>query len=305
MVLERERAFWKDVFTWAGSVTPLVVPRILGMAVYGLLVGLVHQVFAWERLGAVPAQFTAAMLVLLLVFRTNASYDRWWEARKLWGGIVNQSRNLAIAGLTWGPPDARWREAFTRWAAAFPHVCRRSLRGQRVAPELERLLGAQQARAILASQHMPTFTAGRMAALLRDAVDAGGMERFAFLGAENERARLIDHLGGCERILKTPLPYIHTVKLRRFVMLYLFWLPFAVVGDAIWLPAVITALVAYPLLAIDEIAVELQDPFSESNLSHLPLEQICKTIEGNLLALLAEPPPAPERIEPAPGDQLV
>ncbi len=264
------------------------MPQVLFFGFYGLLVGLVHEVFDWPALGSGPVQFTAAFLALLLVLRTNGGYERWWEARKLWGGIVNQSRNLAIAGMTYGPRDPAWRERFVRWTAAFSHVARRSLRGERELPELLSLLRDTDAvERIAHAQHMPSFVARVLAGLLRDAVEHGGMDRVAFLAVDRERAQLIDHLGGCERILKTPLPRVHTSKLRRFIVLYLLALPIAVV-ETWWFPGLVTALVAYPLLAIDQIAVELENPFSPRNLSHLPLGPICDTIQGNLLALLED-----------------
>jgi putative membrane protein len=265
----------------------VVLPRVLGFGLYGLAVGGLHTLMTWEAWGVVPAQFTAAILAMLLVLRTNSGYERWWEARRLWGGIVNQSRNLAVAGVVYGPRERAWREAFVRWTAAFSHAARRSLRGEREAPELRALLrGAEEAERVARAQHPPTFVALRLGHLLREAVERGGMDRIAFLAADRERAQLIDHVGGCERILKTPLPLIHTIKLRRFLVLYLLWLPLAAVGEDWWLPGLVTALVAYPLLAIDEIAVELENPFSPRNLSHLPLDGICETIQGNLLALL-------------------
>ncbi|XXF76795.1 bestrophin family ion channel [Myxococcaceae bacterium GXIMD 01537] len=286
----RERAFWSHAMAWHGSVTPLVLPRVLLFLVYGLLVGLLHEYFGWEALGAVPAQFTGAVLVLLLVLRTNSGYERWWEARRLWGGIVNQSRNLAIAGVMYGPASAGWREDFVRWTVAFCHTSRRTLRGERELPELVPLLRSRAvAERVARAQHMPTFVSLRLAHLLREAMDHGGMDRLAFFSAEEQRAQLIDHVGGCERILKTPLPLIHTIKLRRFLVLYLLWLPFAAVGDLWWLPGLLTGLVAYPLLATDEIAAELENPFSPRNLSHLPLDELCRTIEGNLLALVERP----------------
>ena len=280
-----DRQFWRDALAWRGSVTPKVMPRVLAFGLYGLLVGIVHETLAWERLGAVPAQFTAAILVLLLVLRTNAGYERWWEARKLWGGIVNQSRNLTIGGLTYGPDDPGWRASFVRWSAAFCHAARGSLRGERQLPELTPLLGEEAAEHVRTAQHMPTAVALRLAALLREAVDRGALDRVAFLAVDRERALLIDHVGGCERILKTPLPQIHTIKLRRFLVLYLIWLPLAAVGEPWWLPGPVTALVAYPMLGVDQIAVELENPFTAQNLSHLPLDDICATIQGNLLAL--------------------
>ncbi|QRK10955.1 hypothetical protein JQX13_13315 [Archangium violaceum] len=301
--LEKKR-FWKDAFTWQGAVTPIVMPQVLLFGLYGLLVGLVHVVYGWSSLERGPVEYTGAFLALLLVLRTNGGYERWWEARKLWGGIVNQSRNLAIAGLSYGPRDREWRERFVRWTAAFSHVARRSLRGEREVTELILLLqDTGAADRIARAQHMPTFVAHALGGLLREAVEHHGMDRFAFLAADRERAQLMDHLGGCERILKTPLPQVHTVKLRRFIVLYLLGLPIAVVGELWWVPGLVTALVAYPLLGIDQIAVELQNPFSPRNLSHLPLDPICDTIQGNLLALLEaeEALPMPRTHENAPA----
>lgn len=280
------RHFWRDALAWQGTVTPLVMPRVLLFGLYGLLVGLVHEVFDWPAMGSGPVQFTAAFLALLLVLRTNGGYERWWEARKLWGGIVNQSRNLAIAGLAYGPRDPEWRERFVRWTAAFSHVARRSLRGEHEVPELLPLLrdaGAVERTA--RAQHMPSFVAQVLADLLREAIEQGGMDRVALIAVDRERTQLIDHVGGCERILRTPLPQVHTSKLRRFILLYLLALPIAAVGTW-WLPGLVTVLVAYPLLAIDQIAVELENPFSPRNLNHLPLDTFCDTIQGNLLALL-------------------
>ena len=136
-----------------------------------------------------------------------------------------------------------------------------------------------------ASAHMPTAVAQQQALLLREAVESGGMDRFAFIQAERERAQLIDHIGACERILKTPLARVFSIKIRRFLFIYLFVLPFALVDKSGLLTPLITALVAYPLLALDQIGIELQNPFSENQLSHLPLADICQTIEDNVLAL--------------------
>lgn len=288
------RPFWTDALSWSGSVTPAVMSSVLVFTLYGIAVGLLHAVRDWGRWGAVPAQFTAAILVLLLILRNNAGYERWWEARKLWGGIVNQSRNLAGGGLLYGPTNPYWREEFVRWTIAFCHVAKHSLRREKKAPELAGLLNSKsEAARAEGSQHMPSYVALRIAALLHEAKTRHGMDGYTFLRLDRERMTLVDHVGGCERILNTPLPLIHTIKLRRFIVLYLIWLPIAVAGDAWWAPGLITGLVSYPMLAIDRIAVELEDPFSEHHLSHLPLNDICKTIEDNLLALLepdARPP---------------
>jgi putative membrane protein len=112
----------------------------------------------------------------------------------------------------------------------------------------------------------------------------------AFLQIDKERAQLIDHIGACERILKTPLAQVYSIKIRRFLLLFLLTLPFVLLHrmqSSLMIPP-ICMLVAYLLLALDCAGDELQNPFSEQNLSHLPLGDISKTIEQNLLAMSDE-----------------
>ncbi len=247
-----------------------------------------------------PFEVAGAVLGLLLVLRLNAGYDRWWEARKLWGGIVNQSRNLAIAGLAYGPSNQKWREHFIRWVAAFPHVTKRSLRGERVLPELERLLTEPQIKWLLSNSHLPDAVSREIASMLAEA-RRDGMDGFAFIEAEKQRALLIDYLGGCERILKTPLARSGAIQVRQFIFIFLTALPFTLLQDfegtfggfsgldeenQSWLVPLFIMVLAYMLLALDRIGMELQNPFHPSRIDFLPLDGICMTIEQNLLELL-------------------
>lgn len=291
MALDRH-GFWRDSFALQGSVTPQVFPLVLA---FGLISALICTVdWMVERalqvqigLEVAPHEIAGAALGLLLILRTNAGYDRWWEARKLWGGIVNQSRNLVINALSYGPSDPQWRDNLVRWVSVFPHIARLSLRGQKPTSEVYALVGQKDAEAIGHSQHMPSFVAMKIANLLREGRDRFQMDPFSFLQVDKERALLIDHIGACERILKTPLPIVYSIKIRRFIMLFLVTLPFALLHrmDIELLIPLITMLVAYPLISLDQIGVELQNPFSGSNLNHLPLRSIVNTIQDNLLGL--------------------
>ena len=205
--------------------------------------------------------------------------------RKLWGGIVNQSRNLVIQALSYGPDDLEWRRRIVGWTAAFAHVSRRSLRDQNHLPELDSLIGKVKAQRIASVEHMPMAVALAIGQLLREGVEMG-MDRFAFIRAEEERAKLIDHIGGCERILKTPLPVAYSIEIRQFIFVFLVALPFGILTKLEWLTPIVTMLVAFPILALDEIGVELQDPFSTTHLNHLPLDKICENLEQNLMSLL-------------------
>jgi len=210
-------SFWSEAFAWRGSITPRV---LLTVAAFGVVAAVVSAA-AWllERhwgvriaLEIAPYELAGAALGLLLILRTNAGYDRWWEARKLWGGIVNQSRNMTLGALAYGPADPDWRAAFVRWASAFPHIACCSLRGQPPSPAVAELLGAEDAARLAASGHMPSAVAARLADLLREGCERFGVDRFAFLAIDRERAALIDHIGACERILKTPLPRVYAIK---------------------------------------------------------------------------------------------
>ncbi len=285
-----QESFWHDTFALKGAVTLTISERVLVFAAIALVISLidygVHPTMALLGIEVAPYEVGGAALGLLLVLRTNAGYDRWWEGRKLWGGIVNQSRNLAIAALAYGPDDPVWRDRVVRWTVAFAHAARRSLRDERMLPKIAALLGDEAAAAVAASEHMPGFIALMLARLLREGCDRLEMDRFAFLQADRARAELIDLIGGCERIRKTPLPRAYAINIRRFIFLFLATLPFALLNRAgNWLTAPVTVLVAYPILALDQIGVELQNPFDTRNLGHLPLDAICETIERNLLAL--------------------
>ena len=281
--------FWKDACAVTASASLRVLP---GAVVFGLWAGVVYLIQRFTphdvsiELG--PHEVAGALLGILLVLRTNAGYDRWWEARKAWGGIVNQSRNLAITALSCGPADPVWRQQIVRWTIAFAFAARSRLRGEATAPELETLLGKKAADAVAASVHGPTWISLHIAALLNEGCTRHGMDRIAFLEASRARATLIDHLGTCERILNTPLPRVYAISIRRFIVLFLGSLPFALLHklEADWLTPLLTMVVAFPILDLDQIGIELQNPFSTHSLSHLPLDTICATIERNLMGML-------------------
>lgn len=283
--------FWSDAVTVAASASLRVLPNVL---VFGGLACAVYLIQAFTphniaiELG--PHEVAGALLGVLLVLRTNSGYDRWWEARKAWGGIVNQSRNLVITALSCGPADPVWREQIVRWTAAFSVATRARLRGETSVPELEALLGKKAADEVAASGHAPSSVSLHIAGLLNEACTKHGMDRIAFLQADKERATLIDHLGTCERILSTPLPRVYAISIRRFILLYLGSLPFALLHklEEEWMTPVLTMGVAFPILDLDQIGIELQNPFSTHSLSHLPLDTICANIERNLMGLLAE-----------------
>ena len=293
MSFQTRQGFWREAFALKGSISLRVMPLVMAFGLIASGIGgcawLVEKLFHRQlSLEVAPYEFAGVALGLLLVLRTNAGYERWWEARKLWGGIVNQSRNLVISAMSYGPVNPEWREKVVRWAAVFPHVGSNSLRGEQPSSAVANLIGPDDAEQLATADHMPGFVALKLGSLLRDACERLEMDRFAFIQMDRERALLIDHIGACERILKTPLPRVYSIKIRRFIFLFLITLPLALLHrlNSDWLVPFITMLVAYPLLSIDQIGIELENPFSTKALSHLPLDDISATIQRNLLAIL-------------------
>lgn len=288
--LSGSRNIWVEAFSWQGAACRRVLPSSLVFGIFAVLVYLVYlYCYPYPALEIGPHEVAGVLLGLLLVMRTNAGYDRWWEARKLWGGIVNQARNLALLGLAHGPADEHWREQFIRWTAAFAWTVKARLRGETIVPELVPLLGEQETKCVQAAEHMPLSIALRIDDLLRRACrKQNGMDGFALMQAERERARLVDHLGSCERIRTTPLASVYSLTIRRFILFYLATLPFALLHkfESEWMAPLVAVLIAHCVLVLDQLGIELQQPFATRSINHLPLDEICRNIEKNLLALL-------------------
>jgi ion channel-forming bestrophin family protein len=286
--LRKEQLFWTEALALAGSALPMILPRALLFGLFALAVTAVHFDTRLPELNIelTPYEVIGGVLSILLALRTNAGYERWWEGRKLWGDLVNRSRNLAISALSYGPDDPAWRERIVRRTAAFAHAARQSLRGDRAPEALVRLIGPDEAGQILAADHMPSAVSGLIGESLREARDRLELDGYAFLRIDPERITLIDDIGGCERIMKTPLPMAYRVEIRRILIAFIAASPFALLARIGWVTPIVTVLIATPLLSLDKIGTELQDPFSKDSLNHLPLDDICATIEGNLLSML-------------------
>lgn len=278
------KCFLKTALGWTGSVTPRVLPRVIAAAFYSGVVVYIAKLSPHFSIPITPFEYSGAVLGLLLVLRINSGIDRWWEARKIWGSIVNQSRNLAIIGYEYTPQKDYVAKIFLRWVASWPHVMRESLRRESALVETEGLLGPEETDRIRRAPHMPTYVGVQIARLLME-LRARGLDDFAFQRAERERAILMDDIGACERIRTTPMPFVLAIKTRRFILLFLLLLPLALLERADWLTPLVVALAGYPLFSLDEIGAELQNPFSPRNLSHLPLSAICNTIQQNVLSV--------------------
>jgi ion channel-forming bestrophin family protein len=201
------------------------------------------------------------------------------------GGMVNECRNLARQGGVYLQGCEDLRRELILWTASFPYASMSVLRNLRSMAPSSNQLPAEQVQQVLQSQHLPLAVAGQMTRVLRSARDRQVISDYVLGQLDHNINLLVDYIGACERIHRTPLPFAYMVHLRRALILYCFTLPFALVGDLHWWTVAGTFLLAFVFFGIEEIGVEIEDPFGQDE-NDLPLERFCQTIEGNLLAVL-------------------
>ena len=158
-------------------------------------------------------------LGMLLVFRTSSSYDRFWEGRKLWGGIVNETRNLIRSACVHLKDDPALLARLTRWTAAFPWAAMHSLRGTDGLGPQAHELPAAEAREAMDAQSTVLAVAANITRCLREARDRGLISDIILASLDQNIQQLVDYIGGCERIRKTPMPFAYAVHLRRALVL--------------------------------------------------------------------------------------
>lgn len=300
-MIDYEPHHWRDHFFDArGSMARAIGLRALVCAGSAAFVTLVH--YRWHEFESTEKvhALIGTPLSLLLVFRTNASYDRFWEARKLWGSIVNETRNLARSASVLLAADAALVGRIIRLDIAFPYACMNMLRGKRglgpVAAELD-----PADAALSEAQHAPLAIAAAISRNVAEGQRRGLITDVQQNIIDQNSQILIDCIGACERIKRTPLPFAYVVHLRRALAVYCGTLPMALVENFGWLTVPVTFLVAYILLGIEEIGVEIEEPFGNDD-NDLPLDRFCTTIEQNVRSLMPAAAAAPARVEAAVAD---
>lgn len=274
--------WWKHFFDIKGSMVREILGRVLMLTFWSSAVVLFFE-WTGKSAGIPPTVhgLVGVALGMLLVFRTNSSYDRFWEGRKLWGGIVNESRNLARVAVVHLDADRALRDEVVTWTAAWAYAAMFNLRGERGLGPVADRLPPEDVEAVVAASHVPLAVAARVTSRLVEARDRGLISDYILIDIDQNVQQLIDFLGGCERIRKTPLPFAYMVHVRRALILYGFALPFALVNDFGWETVLVTLIVSYIFFGIEEIGVEIEDPFGRDD-NDLPLESICATIDANL-----------------------
>ncbi len=281
---------WRaHLFDIKGSMLREILLRVMLVVGWSAVVTVTYEL--WEKgqpervtlLAPTVHTLIGTALGLLLVFRTNSSYDRFWEGRRMWGNIINESRNLARASGIQLASVPELNQRVLGWLVCFSHASMHALQRRgalSLGPTADRLPPGEVAAA-LAAEHVPLAVAGNITRALQAARQQGVLSDYLFVSLDQNVQLLVDYLGSCERIHSTPLPFAYMVHLRRLILLYCYTLPLALVQDFAWWTIPATLFVSYAFFGIEEIGVEIEDPFGSDD-NDLPLERFCETIGRNV-----------------------
>ncbi len=289
-MIEYDRSsWWRTCFAFRGTALPHVLGRVGLLTAFCLVLCLIND-YVLQRydeqllqLNELGHSVLGVALGMFVVFRTNTSYNRFWEARSHWGMIVNTSRNLVRAGAVYAPPAGD----LARLVHAYVLALKEHLRGRRDLAELRTLVPGRLLDQLAVAGNPPTLLAKAMSDWLHGRQAQGRLDQMQAARMEGLVATLTDAQGGCEKILRTPLPFVYAALIKQVLLLYLATLPWVLVSKLGFAAPLAVAGISLGFLGIEEAGVEIEDPFGTGP-NHIPLDAICDTIGRDTAALAAD-----------------
>ncbi len=304
MVQEKRYSWLRLLFKYRGTALPRMRGRFavttalaIGVTAIDLNFGYFHS-----DLTTIPFSLMGLALGIFLGFRNNTSYDRFWEARKLWGALVNTSRTITRQILTLindpqSPASGNvpaendelvvYRREMVHRVVAYVHAFRHHLRDQDRIDDLSPMLSNDEIQSLRGEINRPIAILQRLGDRFRDAYRKGWIHPQHVPVLEQSLVTLTDIQGGCERIKSTPIPLSYTSLIHQIVAIYCLTLPFGLVKSVGAFTPVVVAIVAYAFYGLDEIGDEIENPFG-TDPNDLPLSALSTMIEVNLRQRLGE-----------------
>jgi putative membrane protein len=263
----------------------VLLPVLVSVGLYAALVVAleVHFFHVESKNPTAMHSILGFVLSMLLVFRTNTAYDRWWEGRRIWGAIVNNSRNLALK-LSVLIKDQSDREDIKHLIGNYVFSTKNHLRDvynqEEFTPTASISLGA-----FAEASHRPNIIAKQLYTKIYALHDQKLLSGDHLIVLNEELRSFTDNCGACERIKNTPIPYSYNIFLKKMIFLYIITLPLFFGAEFGYTTVPITMIVLYVFASIELIAEEIEDPFGFDD-NDLPLDDICKRIKANLTEIL-------------------
>ena len=290
-MIKYEPKFWfKHIFTFHKSDTIIVMWKELiymGLFTLGLAyleINYIKEKESLEMLGKLKDVFALVgfVLSLLLVFRTNSAYERWWEGRKKWGELINNCRNLAIKIDTM-TDDKTYQNFFSRMIPNYAYAMKEHLRLGVKMEELD--LTEEEVNEIKDKGHKTSFIAQKMYWQLNEMKKNNELTEEEFLSIDVNLKTFSDITGACERIKNTPIPYSYSSFLKKFIFVFVSTIPLSFVGTFGYFSALIAVFIFYVLVSMEILAEEIEDPFGIDE-NDLPTDELCHKIKENVKEIL-------------------
>jgi putative membrane protein len=260
-----------------------------GMMVIGSITTILCYLHLTNRISflvmsnALPGYMGAA-LGLLLVFRNNTAYDKWWEARKEVGNLVNVSRNMAITLNGFLPKENSEKHKIAHLIASFAFVMKGHLRNNVKMQEVH-ILEDEDYKIIEKAHHKPTAIANIIMSKIEDLWLNKKISDMQQVVLVNQVTAMVDTVGKCERIKNTPIPIAYAFLLKFFIVLYVMILPFGLLDELRWWSVPLSLILYYIMMSIVMTAEEIEDPFGK-DLNDLPMDEIAANIRKNIMEIV-------------------
>lgn len=277
---------WTLLFSLQGSIIPAIWRKVLFTVVLSSLVVISHGTLYHYKITLTATPFTlwGLTLAIFLGFRNSVAYQRYWEARTLWGELLINARNLTRQVQDHMPDLSReQRLHILQPLLAFPVVLRNFLRGVVYEDTSRVLLDAE----LQAHTQAPALILALLGKRLNQQARQYGLDPILQAQMDKQLNQLSQVLGGCERIKATPIPYPYILMLHRIVHVYCFLLPFCLIDSIGWLTPLAVCILAYTFFGLDALGDQIADPF-DTQPNDLPLDAMSRSIEIAVLEMLGE-----------------
>lgn len=286
---------WVLLFSLRGSIVLVIWRKVLYTVLLSSLVVVTHGTFFEYKVVLTSTPFTlwGLTLAIFLGFRNSVAYQRYWEARTLWGELLIASRTLTRQVLAFFPDlDAAGRRQLLSPVIAFAYALRHHLRGTDPGAAMRRHLDAEDCARVMASTNRPSQLLGLIGTRLAQQGRVSGVSDVLMAHMDQQLTQLTTVLGGCERIKFTPIPYPYILMLHRIVHIYCFLLPFCLVDSIGWFTPLAVCVLAYTFFGLDTLGDQIADPF-DTQPNDLPIAALSRGVEIAVLELLGEKTPPP------------
>ena len=269
--------------------------ELIFATIYVSVVAIMHEFIDMPKIPVAVPGLLGTGIAIMLGFRTNQAYNRWWEARKIWGGIVNDSRTLIRQVVTFthfnDTDDLKMSEIDNRFVnrqVAWCYCLAASLRRQDPLPDAKKYLTDKEYEYVSQHANVPNAILMRHGyAVKHDLMKGGKIDRFEQIAIDGTLTRLTDHMGKCERIKNTVFPKTYTLFVEFLLWLFIILLPFGIMEYSSWFQVFFVILLTMPYFLLERTAIYMQNPF-ENQPTDTPMTTLSRTIELNLHQMIQE-----------------